>query len=597
MKRFGILVALPVLLLVLSGCGRDDSRVTGPTSTSTANKPIIAESPSITFPALTGILVDENFNDDNGDFVSFGGMGFWQPLPEGNWAFHSERGYEHPVTALVRGISYNLSDILTFRFEVTMKSGFGGPDNPVLNIGFSDGDYTTGDVDLGLAANSLVVSFTGAAGRFGIGARDKFSKQVSSMAPGSLIEDGGTYGVEGTYNPATGVYSCALFSLPGNYFIVRKTIDLSASAGFQGFSALTHFGILWPNFGGAVSAIEGTWDNVFVETRRARPLELNVDIKPGSCPNSFNPKSKGILLVAILGTPDLDVHDIDVSSLFLEGVAPVRSHIEDMSAPMTNGDECKCTVGHPDGYMDLTLKFEAQGIAEVIDGVAPGDQKMLTVTGQLLDGTPFETSDCIAVVGGRKVPLAPYELKFEEGIALGWFGGDDRHFPPPYPMSRNVGIGQEVLIDEEIYLDSFAFEFSQRFDYAQYPEGMGHDVTLALDIRDPSGAVLKTLLEYVPATFDGGWVTWDDIGMTVGRNQRLIFTAYLVGGYTNHYWTGYLADPDAGYLDGVGFTKEDRTNSGMQEWAGWAPHPWDSHFWLKGRVKPQEVRRGRSHQE
>jgi hypothetical protein len=86
-----------------------------------------------------------------------------------------------------------------------------------------------------------------------------------------------------------------------------------------------------------------------------------LDIKPESCPNPINTKSKGVLPVAILGTGDFDVTDIDVASISLEGVDPIRSSVEDV----------------------------------VVE---------LTLTGVLLDGTPIEETDCIVVLdrgGGR----------------------------------------------------------------------------------------------------------------------------------------------------------------------------------------------------
>ncbi|MCK5606888.1 hypothetical protein KAR91_33610, partial [Candidatus Pacearchaeota archaeon] len=129
---------------------------------------------------------------------------------------------------------------------------------------------------------------------------------------------------------------------------------------------------------------------------------FSLDIKPGSCPNPINPKSKGKLPVAILGTAEFDVLDIDVSSLLLEGVAPIRSSIEDVSAPVDTGDECDCTEEGPDSYDDLTLKFSTQEIVAAIGPVSPGDEKVFTITGTLLDGTPFEASDCVVVVGGKK---------------------------------------------------------------------------------------------------------------------------------------------------------------------------------------------------
>ena len=40
-------------------------------------------------------------------------------------------------------------------------------------------------------------------------------------------------------------------------------------------------------------------------------INANVDIKPKFCPNPFNIASNGFLTVAILGTEDFDVYEID----------------------------------------------------------------------------------------------------------------------------------------------------------------------------------------------------------------------------------------------------------------------------------------------
>ncbi len=60
---------------------------------------------------------------------------------------------------------------------------------------------------------------------------------------------------------------------------------------------------------------------------------FTVDIKPQSCPNPLNVKTKGVLPVAILGT-DLDVRNIDISTLRFNGVAPVRSGFEDVETAL-----------------------------------------------------------------------------------------------------------------------------------------------------------------------------------------------------------------------------------------------------------------------
>ena len=63
-------------------------------------------------------------------------------------------------------------------------------------------------------------------------------------------------------------------------------------------------------------------------------LDVPVDIKPTSCPNPLNVKSKGVLPVAILGTVDFDVSDIDPATVLLEGVPPLRWALEDVATPL-----------------------------------------------------------------------------------------------------------------------------------------------------------------------------------------------------------------------------------------------------------------------
>lgn len=146
------------------------------------------------------------------------------------------------------------------------------------------------------------------------------------------------------------------------------------------------------------------------------PMEYAaLDIRPGSCPNPFNvklfdflesgnPKKGGMLPVAILGGEEFDVHDIDIGSILLEGVAP-RPHgrgFEDVSSPAPYGSDCACPEPGPDGYTDLVLKFSAQEIAAALiaygEPVA-GENRPLLLTGVLGDGTPFEVSDCVHFVG------------------------------------------------------------------------------------------------------------------------------------------------------------------------------------------------------
>lgn len=127
-------------------------------------------------------------------------------------------------------------------------------------------------------------------------------------------------------------------------------------------------------------------------------IDAAVDIRPGSCPNPFNMKSQGVLPVAILGTEDLDVTEIDITSIRLNGVVPLRSCIEDVSSPVLEKlNECDCISEGPDGTEDLTLKFDTQEIVEAIGTVEDVEGLVLQLTGSLSDGTPIEGSDCISL--------------------------------------------------------------------------------------------------------------------------------------------------------------------------------------------------------
>jgi hypothetical protein len=162
-------------------------------------------------------------------------------------------------------------------------------------------------------------------------------------------------------------------------------------------------------------------------------VQVSVDIKPGSCPNPFNSKSKGITPVAIVGSADFDVNDVntvDPTSITLAGVPAQAQHkIIDSTEPDDgNPDDCydcfdaddpnnfNCDLwdaltdpNNPpvpgqdgildsycgDGYLDLVLKFDTQALADAI-GSVPRDTCVVLTLNAL-------TNDGIAIVGSDSV--------------------------------------------------------------------------------------------------------------------------------------------------------------------------------------------------
>jgi hypothetical protein len=213
---------------------------------------------------------------------------------------------------------------------------------------------------------------------------------------------------------------------PGGFSICSDAAPTTSAAG-DWYSHYCDYLVGIQNVGGSWSGYShwtgalatGWYINILNAVLIPEPITVALDIKPRSCPNPLNAKlfddppknakamKGGVLPVAILGGTNFDVTEVDVSTLLLEGVAPLRSHLEDVSAPVQNGEDCECTTDGPDGFTDLTLKFRSSEIAAAIGPAANGDYIELTLTGQLLDGTGFEVSDCVKILAKRDTPPPP----------------------------------------------------------------------------------------------------------------------------------------------------------------------------------------------
>ncbi len=112
-------------------------------------------------------------------------------------------------------------------------------------------------------------------------------------------------------------------------------------------------------------------------TCNAGPIPTDIDIKPGSFPNSVNLCSNGVVPVAILGSETLDVSTLDPDTLRV-GDSKVQvagrahkdlCHLEDVSGDFGT-PEFPIPEGSPDGYLDLVCQVPTVELGDVLDGTS-----------------------------------------------------------------------------------------------------------------------------------------------------------------------------------------------------------------------------------
>jgi low density lipoprotein receptor-related protein 5/6 len=162
-----------------------------------------------------------------------------------------------------------------------------------------------------------------------------------------------------------------------------------------------------------VTAGLGVPFGIALDLRSVSPAGPSLDIKPASCPTRVNVRSHGSLPAAIVGSESFDVTQVDMTSLLLTradgvgaAVSPIMKGpgklgtIADVATP--SGELCECTDHAGDGIDDLTLRFSTSELVSLLElnSASKDERLILTLMGTLLDGTPFELSDCIVVRGG-----------------------------------------------------------------------------------------------------------------------------------------------------------------------------------------------------
>lgn len=111
-----------------------------------------------------------------------------------------------------------------------------------------------------------------------------------------------------------------------------------------------------------------------------------IDIKPGSFPNSINlKKQKGVIPVAILGSDEFDVTEVDVTTLTFGPGAQVPAH--DLTDVFVYTDHLQDVNG--DGFVDLVSHYVSGGT-----GITSGDTEAC-ISGKTNDGINFMGCDSV----------------------------------------------------------------------------------------------------------------------------------------------------------------------------------------------------------
>lgn len=152
--------------------------------------------------------------------------------------------------------------------------------------------------------------------------------------------------------------------------ILFSLIVLAAVISVAGAGAFAYF-----------SDSESSIGNIFTA---ATSIEVEIDIKPGSNPNSINPDSKGVIPVAILTTAAFNASTVDPATVLFGPDEAQAEHwaIEDVDS---DGDE------------DMILHFRTQDT-----GIKAGDTEAELTGKPLLDGWPIHGTDSVRTVPPHK---------------------------------------------------------------------------------------------------------------------------------------------------------------------------------------------------
>jgi len=163
---------------------------------------------------------------------------------------------------------------------------------------------------------------------------------------------------------------------------VNNTRDVFIGRAFGGGTPQRHFRGLVDEVEFYSRALSAAEVQAIYNAGSAGKCNIVIDIKPGTDSNSINPRSKGVIQVAILTTDTFDATTVDPTTVLFgptgTEAAPVQFALDDVDG---------------DGDTDMILHFNTQAT-----GIQCGDTSA-SLTGETSDGSPIRGSDSINTVG------------------------------------------------------------------------------------------------------------------------------------------------------------------------------------------------------
>jgi hypothetical protein len=124
---------------------------------------------------------------------------------------------------------------------------------------------------------------------------------------------------------------------------------------------------------------------------------VTVDIIPSDCRNEIE-VARDTLEVAILGTGDSDVTEINPDTLLLEGIAPLDFELTDVETQLVPFSSQRCAQEERrDDFLDMVVQFDLQKILDTVGLASPAALRPLVLSGALFDGTLIEGMDAVVV--------------------------------------------------------------------------------------------------------------------------------------------------------------------------------------------------------